>query len=176
MNMGDERVRADGGDYEIDETVELEGDSNFKYHVWDIDADPAAGETYSLYVISRDGVSVRSHVLPADEVEFFEEAQVVWTKHQSGYGERLSEEVEIAESDDDPYPASADYVLAVATDRAGDRSPTVTVKLRRNRPEGSEDEPASATETGAGSATETGTETGAGSESGTGSGSGTGAE
>lgn len=140
---GDERLRADGGGYDIDETVELTGDENFKYHTWDLDVDPSAEESYSLYAISRDGVSVRSYVLPAEEVEFFERNQVVWTKHRSGYGERLSEEISLAENEDDPYPASADYVLALATDRAGDDSPTVTVKVSRRSPEaaGGETEP-----------------------------------
>lgn len=131
MVPDERRIRTDGGEYVVDETVELDGDESFKYHTWDLGVDPDENEKYRLYVISRDGIGVRGHVLPEEEVEHFEKGQEVWSKYRSTYADRITDEFEITVDDEDPYPASADYVLAVATDRAGDRVPTVTVKLER---------------------------------------------
>lgn len=130
--MGPEPDSHGNVSYTIDDTVVLEGDDR-AYHVWDLDIDPSKEDSYALSAISRDGVPIRSYLLPDEEVRFFTGGDEVWWEHRGEPAVKLDEEFTVSERDPDPYVHHGDYALVLAADDPECDTARVTLKLRETK-------------------------------------------
>lgn len=127
--------------YVVDETVVLEGDDR-AYHVWDLEQDPSKEDKFRINAISRDGVPIRTYLLPQEELSHFTAGDNVWWEHRGEPGIKLDETVTVSERDSEPFVHHGDYALVITTapeasesssdssDGGDCKTPEVTLKLR----------------------------------------------
>ncbi len=117
--------------YDIDETVVLEGEGNFRHYSWPLSVEDGGSAKAVIRAISRTDHPFNTYVVPEDELEYLENGEEFWREYYDSRSKKLSDTFEFGGKDEKPYRHSDKYRLVVTmNDSNWRKEPKLTMKFR----------------------------------------------